>query len=351
MRSLVIMEQGLTVGVQGECLAVMREGETIETVRIEELSEVLLFGGVMLTPSAIATLLAKSVDTVFLSAKGSYRGRLMGPLSKHVELRMAQYDMLRRPEVALALARSIVVGKIQNQRNLMLRAQREHKNEALAAAIGAMRRAAESAVGAQSLDSLRGYEGAASAAYFGSFGLMIRNPAFSFTGRNRRPPRDPVNAMLSFGYTLLSTLMDSLVRRAGLDPMLGVYHQADYGRPSMALDLVEEFRPVIVDSLVLRVVNRREVSSEDFEDPGEEVDAVWTEAPGEKQEQGKPRAVWLGETGRRVFFRAWSRRLHETMLYEGTGEVRSLEDIALHQVYCMARALRGECEYTPFVPR
>jgi CRISPR-associated protein Cas1 len=174
--------------------------------------------------------------------------------------------------------------------------------------------------------------------------------------------------MLSFGYTLLGALMESAVLRVGLDPMVGVFHAPDYGRPSLVLDLIEEFRPVLVDALVLRVLNRREVAPEDFEEFQDEADAM---AAGEEEgeagqaaERACPErverpapspvegAVWLGPTGRRVFFRAWGRRLRETHFYEVRRQTLTLEEIMQQQVYQLARLLGGEeRHYQPFVIR
>jgi len=347
------MEQGLTLAADGELFSVEREGKVIQQVRMLGVDEVLVFGAVSLTPSAIAALLARGIDTVFLTARGRYRGRLMGKPGRNVELRLAQFDRLRTPSMALELARSIVAGKIANQRNLILRSQREQKREDLADAAAMMRRMLRAVESAPDSDVLRGLEGQASAAYFGVFGRCIRNPRFSFRGRTRRPPRDPVNALLSFGYTMLAVGVEAAVLRAGLDPMLGAFHTPDYGRPSLVLDLMEEFRPVMVDPLALRLVNRREVAPEDFEQPPDEVEAAWADGPDAPgKDSGPAPAVWLGESGRHVFFRAWGRRLRETHFYEQRSQTLTLEEIIQQQVYHLARVIRGEQPaYQPFVVR
>lgn len=353
MRSLVLMEQGLALTVEGEQFEIRKADTAIERVRIAEVSEVLVFGNISLTPACISVLLARGIDTIFMTARGRYRGRLAGPAGKNVELRMAQYARSRDEDFRAATARAIVRGKIANQRNLLLRAQRELKLEKLSGAVAGMRRMLEAIENAPDTESVRGFEGQAASLYFGVFGLCIRNPAFSFSKRTRRPPRDPINAMLSFGYTLLNLTMESLVLRAGLDPALGTFHSPEYGRPSLALDLIEEFRPVVVDSLVLRLANRKQVNPEDFEEPPRDEDAIWAdEGEGAETREAGDKAVWLGETGRRVFFREWGRRLRESIFYEPRREVRTLEDIMRYQVYQYASVLRGESGgYTPFIPR
>jgi CRISPR-associated protein Cas1 len=354
MRSLVIMEQGLELGIQGEEFEIRKSGAAIERVRVADISEVLVFGAVALTPACISLLLARGIDTIFLTAKGMYRGRLAGPASKNVELRLAQFSRWQDGAAREMMARAIVRGKIANQRNLLLRSQRELKLDRLASVVADMRRLLDSLESRTGIDTIRGVEGQAAAAYFGALGACIRNPAFSFTRRTRRPPRDPANAMLSFGYTILNLAMESAVARAGLDPMLGSFHSPEFGRPSLSLDLIEEFRPLLVDSLVLRLINRKQVGPEDFENPlGDEEPAWFGEGPEIQTEQPhEPRPVWLAETGRRIFFREWGRRLRESVFYEPRQEVRTMEEIMRFQVYHYARIIKGEeSEYRAFVPR
>lgn len=351
MPALALMEQGLTLSVDGGRFAVDKGGHVIEHVRMGEVDEVLLFGSVTVTPAAVAALLDRGVDTLFLTARGRYRGRLVGRPGRNVAVRVAQFQRLAGPGVALEVARGMVRGKIVNQRQLLLRAQREHRRDDLAAAVAELRRALDAAERAPTVDILRGHEGQASAAYFGAFGRCIRNPEFAFSTRTRRPPRDPVNAMLSFGYTLLATAMESAVLRVGLDPFFGAFHVAEHGRPALVLDLIEEFRPIVVDALALRLVNRREVAPEDFEQPPDEVEAAWA-GDGAGPPADHPPAVWLGDTGRRVFFRAWGRRLHETHVYERRAQTLPLEEILQQQAYHLARVLRGEDPaYQPFMVR
>lgn len=351
MATLTIMEQGLALAVDGELFSIERDGKVVDRVRMADVDEVLLFGAISLTPAAVGTVLRRGIDTVFLTARGRYRGRLVGKPGRNVELRLAQFQRLRDPAASLALARSFVAGKIANQRYVLLRAQREQKSEDFAGAIGRLRRIMRTVEESPDMEVLRGLEGQAGAAYFKVLGRCIRNPQFTFSRRTRRPPRDPANAMLSFGYTLLGIVMESAVLRAGLDPMVGAFHAPDYGRPSLVLDLIEEFRAILVDSLMLRLVNRREIAPEDFEAPDQidplEADDLDGEGPGAAAE-----AVWLGASGRRVFFRAWSRRLRETHFYEARQQTLMLEEILQQQVYHLARVITGEEEsYRAFVVR
>lgn len=353
MRSLTILEQGLEVGIAGGLLEIRRGEEVIQRLRVGELDELLLFGNVQLTPGAVHDLLRRKLDVIFLTPRGEYRGRLDHGLARHVELRIAQYQFFRREERVLPLAAALVTGKLLNQRALLLRIQREQKREDLAEAIGTLRLLADQAAGVESLERLRGLEGRAAALYFDALARGIRNPLFSMRGRTRRPPEDPPNAVLSFGYTLLAARVQSAVLRVGLDPYLGVYHAPGYQRPSLVLDLMEEFRPVVVDSLMLRLLNRRELAPEDFEEPlatDAESSPPWDEeAPSAGS---RPRAVWLGESGRKIFFRGWNSKLHETYFYPLRQARFELEEILRLQVQQLARWLEaGEGCYQPFLIR
>jgi len=158
--------------------------------------------------------------------------------------------------------------------------------------------------------------------------------------------------MLSFGYTLLGTVMEASVLRVGLDPMVGVFHTPEYGRPSLVLDLIEEFRPVVVDTLILRVVNRRQVAPEDFEELHDDAELAAVGEEESEPAESADRAVWLGPTGRRVFFRAWGRRLRETHFYPVRRQTLTLEEIMQQQVYQLARLPGREIqEYQAFVVR
>jgi CRISP-associated protein Cas1 len=264
MHTLAISEQGTSVHADGDTLVVQRGKSVLRRIRAGELEQVLLFGGVEVTRQAMNLLLRREIEMVLLTQDGRFRGRLSGRGSKNVQLRLAQYQRSTDPAFCLGVARTIVAGKLQNQRQILLRAQRRLQDDDLAVAVGNLRVMAQRAAECTDLDVLRGFEGQGAALYFGQFGKLIRIPEFQFTTRSRRPPKDPVNALLSFGYAVLGSLAESDVYRCGLDPMLGFLHQPAYGRPSLMLDLLEEFRPLI-DTLVLRVVNRRQLSVQDFD--------------------------------------------------------------------------------------
>lgn len=353
-RTLALFEQGLRVRRDGERLCVEREGQVLAHARLDELDEVLAFGDVQLTQPALLACLTREVDVQVLTARGEWRGRWVGRPGPRIEARLAQYARLSDRRAALDLARAVVVGKLSNQRNLLLRAQRGRPDPRVARAAAELRLRLGDAAAAESLEALRGVEGLGAAAYFEGLAACLRRPELPMQGRTRRPPRDAPNAVLSFGYTLLLGRVESAILRAGLDPYLGGLHAPRRGQPSLALDLMEELRPVLVDSLMLRLFNRRELAAEDFAAATPARDLL--EDASDEAESGPEasggRGVWLGDTGRRIFFRAWGRRLNESCGYPPQGRALPYHEIVLQQVYHFVRFLLGEDRtYVPFVPR
>lgn len=348
-KTVAITEQGTSLHLSGEVLELRKAGKRAMTIKLAELEQLLLFGQVELTHAATVGLLKRNVDVVFLSREGRFYGRLVTRASRHVDLRLRQYRTLGDESKAFPLAKSIVSAKIKNQRHLLLRAQSSLADERLAEILLRMRHLAEDAVQTQSREELLGIEGAAAQAYFSGFALALRNPLFSFSGRNRRPPRDPVNACLSFGYALLTTLAEGEVAACGLDPLLGAFHQPEFGRPSLALDVIEEFRAPIVDAVVLRLINRRQLVPADFGSPSEALGEDQLAVASEEAQDIK--AVYLLETGRKVFLKEFLRRLREEVFDPRDGVTQDFRGILRGQIYRIARFLRGEGAYEPFVMR
>ena len=396
MHTLAISEQGTSVHADGDTLVVQRGKSVLRRIRAGELEQVLLLGGVEVTRRAMNLLLRREIEMVLLTQNGKFRGRLSGRASKNVQLRLAQYQRSTDPAFCVSVARAIVAGKLQNQRQILLRAQRQLQDNDLAVALGNLRVMGRRAAECADLDVLRGFEGQGAALYFGQFGKLIRNSTFQFTTRNRRPPRDPVNALLSFGYAVLGSIAETEVYRCGLDPMLGFLHQPAYGRPSLMLDLLEEFRPLI-DALVLRVVNRRQVAAKDFDQrtgqslaemladespPGESgqpviqlLDDSLTEptalaetgtgspahdapavSPQPSSFSVQPSAVtlpevgvYLNDMGRKVYLNELFRRLRERLYYPPRDGQLELRDILRQQIYHLARVIEQKDEvYVPF---
>lgn len=374
MRTIVVAEQGTTVRADGKMLVVEQAGQTLKKLRTADVDQLVLMGRVELSSGAIALLARTEIDAVFLTVKGSYRARLVTRTSKNVVLRCRQWERAWDEPFVTELARAIVVGKLTHQRQTLLRAQRERKDDRIADALTRMRLLIDQAKQVGNVDSLRGFEGAGAALYFSQFGKLIRNPEFSFAGRNRRPPRDPVNAALSFSYALLLNTIETETLRCGLDPFRGYFHEPAHGRPSLVLDLMEEFRPLI-DLFVLRLLNRRQLGPSDFDiKTGRSLEAVLADQEDGESEPAEndgedaatadehdapfdggsvpERAVYLGETGRRIVLAAYFKRMRERILYPPRRQRLELRQIAREQCYHLARVIQGEePQYIPFLPR
>ncbi len=263
MPPLYITTQGAKLRYSKRRLTVEKENKQIAAVPAVHVDQVLIFGNVSVTTPALSFLLENGVNTVFLTLRGRYKGRLVGPTGGNSRLRLRQYERVSDPEWALETARAIVTVKLHNTRTLLRRyarrtpspSQGEGRGEGLTAAADQLTGLIARAGRCRTVNSLSGVEGRGAAVYFSAFRHLIQGEEWEFSKRTRRPPRDPVNALLSFGYTVLTHNVESAVRAVGLDPYIGFLHQIAYNRPSLALDLVEEFRCIIVDSVVLRCLN------------------------------------------------------------------------------------------------
>jgi CRISP-associated protein Cas1 len=343
MRVAYITEQGALVYKKGRRLAVARQRETIATLRLAHLDQVILWGHVRITPGALAVLMDHGIDTVFVSVHGRFRGRLVGPASKNILLRWSQFRHAQDPAFGLAVARSIVAAKVHNARTL-LRHRLRHRPEhpVLTDALAQLRVIAHAVPQAPDLDRLRGLEGEAAAVYFRALGASLDDPFFRFERRTRRPPEDPTNALLSLLYTLLLTAVLHACHVVGLDPYLGLFHQMGYGKPSLALDLMEEFRPVLADALAFRLIERRIVRPDDFVSPAE------VPRPESPSESSEPRPVRLTPDGLKKVLQLWEARSQEDVIDPLTGHTLTWRDLILEQTRRMARAFRDEVPYTPF---
>jgi len=258
---LYVQEQGAWLGKSADELTVKFKGNVLTKVRLIDTSQVSLFGNVQVSAQALREITARGISVCHFSYGGWFHGMTVGMAHKNVELRIAQYATAAETQAALPLARSFVVGKIKNCRTL-LRRHLKNDSERLLPSLAEHVQKAEAA---GKMATLLGVEGMAAKLYFSGLASLFKtDEAFHFENRNRRPPRDPVNALLSFVYAILVKELTVALYSVGFDPMLGFYHRPRYGRPSLALDLTEEFRPLIGDSVVLTLINNGEVSPKDF---------------------------------------------------------------------------------------
>jgi CRISPR-associated protein Cas1 len=332
LNTLFVTTQGAYLAQEGETVVVRREQEILLRLPIHTLSGIVCFGRVSVSPPLMGLCAERQVLISFLSETGRFLGRVSGPVAGNVLLRRRQYRLADEPQQAAVIARAIVVAKVANCRNVLLRANRELPRrcpelegaaETLAQILDRLERTE------LDLDSLRGMEGEAARKYFEVFDRLIVNPdGFHFRGRSRRPPLDPVNALLSFVYTLLVHDVTSALESNGLDPYVGFLHADRPGRPGLALDLMEEFRPILADRLVLSLINRRQVRAGGFQ----------------TTESG---AVLMDEATRREVLAAWQKRKQEEVQHPFIGESAPLGLFPHLQALLLARHLRGDLDAYP----
>jgi CRISPR-associated endonuclease Cas1/CRISPR-associated protein Cas4 len=327
---LIVQSQRARISKEGETLKIADEEQGDTTVRLIDVSDLVLFGNAHITTPALATLLERDIPVTFLSHGGWFRGIAHGLGHRNVELRTAQYRQSFDEAFCLRFARDLMAAKIANQRTILRRNGRDDPDRALA--LDRLSAARKTSGRAASLGELLGFEGDAAAVYFRAFARLLSPPKaeadampFQFDTRNRRPPMDPVNAMLSRHFTVA-------LASVGLDPYRGFYHAPRYGRPALALDMMEPFRPIIADSVVLSVVNTGEIG------PGDFVVATTGTA--------------LTTAGRRRFVEAFERRLSQETTHPLFGYRVSMRRLLLVQGRLLSRYLLGELPTFPhLLPR
>ena len=263
MTVVYLTTPGSVVRRRGDRLQVWSGERKIADLKLFDLERLVLMGPVQLTTQAIGLLLDKGIDVSFLTVKGRVRGALVSGQSRNVFLRLAQFDRWKDESFRLALAGELVVSKLQAQRRLVSRHARNHPGVLDADAPERLERLVAGLADAQSLDELRGFEGAGAAVYYRQFGRMLTS--MDFPGRKKHPSTDPANALLSLGYVLLTNELAGLLEAEGFDPFIGFFHGIRYGRRSLPLDVVEVFRQPVIDRLTLRLLNLRQFTAEDFE--------------------------------------------------------------------------------------
>lgn len=261
---LYVCEQGTMLRKSGQRIIAARDRKVLQDIPVERLDRVWLYGNVQLTSQAAALLMEAGVDVVFLSYRGKMRGHLRGMISKNIFLRLAQYKKWQNREFKRDFACSVVKRKLGNMRILLLRFQRNHPEVDFSETIDMLAdKTYQLDKKEYTANQLMGVEGSCSRLYFQAFAKMLRQD-LGFTGRNRRPPKDPVNALLSLLYTMLSSEIACVLEASSFDPYLGFYHGLRYGRVSLALDIVEEFRQPLVDNYIITLVNKRVFQEGDF---------------------------------------------------------------------------------------
>lgn len=332
LNTLYIQTQGAYLRLEGDTLRIEQEKSVVRQIPLHHLGGLALFGNVLLSPFLLHRCAQDGRELAWFSESGRFQGRLAGPISGNVLLRRAQHQALESSSSSLYLAQRFVEAKLRNTRSVLQRAVRERgETETLVQALYEHESALRHLPLARTVDEVRGLEGNAASSYFAAFGDLLLSGEFRFDGRNKRPPRDPVNALLGFMYALLTTQCTAALEGVGLDPQVGFLHALRPGRNALALDLIEEFRAWWADRLVLSLLNRKQLAPKHFE-----------ERPGG--------AVMLNEEGRKAVIVAFQTRRQETVQHPLFKEPVAVGLLPHIQARLLARYLRGDLpEYPAFV--
>jgi CRISPR-associated protein Cas1 len=311
-------------------LVVSVKGEELRKLPGQQVRAIYLYGAVQLTAQAIETCLELGINVAYFSPAGRFLGMLQNLPASGVDARRGQYRLFEQPGIRLNLAREIIRAKIHNQRVMLMR-NGEPPEQALQLLAGFR----DATASASNVTELLGIEGSAAALYFEQFESMLKQRddwTFDWRGRNRRPPRDPVNALLSLGYSMLAKELTGVIHAVGLDPFLGFMHQPRYGRPALALDLMEEFRPLIADSVAISLINRTELGPENF--------------------IRSANGTFLNDRGRKVFWEGWFRRLDAEVTHPEFNYKMAYRRMLEVQARQLWRFVRGEASgYHGFTTR
>jgi CRISPR-associated protein Cas1 len=337
LNTLYVTSEGAYLSREGETVVVRLEHETKLRVPIHTLGGIVCFGQVSCSPPLLGLCGERNVTVSFLSERGRFLARMHGPVSGNVLLRRAQYRKADDLAQSAEVARAVVIAKVANCRTVLLRVLRDQAElpgtDAVNQAVRFLARKLDDLKNPGDLDAVRGHEGIAARAYFDVFDHLIvaQKEDFRFQGRNRRPPLDNINASLSFLYTLLVYDVSSALEAVGLDPAVGYLHRDRPGRPGLALDLMEEFRPFLADRLALSLINRKQVKGSEFQ----------------KTESG---AVLMNDNARKTVLVAYQKRKQEEILHPFLGEKIAVGLVPHVQAMLLARYLRGDLDgYPPFI--
>jgi CRISPR-associated protein Cas1 len=329
MSTVYIIEQWATLHRSDQHLVVMKGEQKIKQLPLFHIDSLLIYGEVQLTSKARTLLLTEGIETGFFSLHGKYYGRLQPFKSKNVLLRVAQYERFHDQNFKLEFSRTIIKAKLRNARSLIMRYQRNYPEQSFACEIELIEQNLKKLEQANTINSIMGLEGSGTAAYFRAFGQMFRRD-LAFTTRTRRPPKDPVNAVLSLGYTLITNEIFHLLEAIGFDPYLGFMHTIDYGRASLALDLVEEFRQPLIDRFTLNLFNNQILKETDF-----------------RPVEGE--GIYLKEEALKTYFKMYALRLQEKFQPDKNDAAETtFRELVRRQLDRLSKTLLFNEPYQPF---
>ena len=336
LNTLYVTSEDSYLSLDGENVVIFNQTQEMGRIPLHNLEAIVSFGYRGASPALMGGCAGRNISLCFLTPQGKFLARITGSVKGNVILRKRQYEASIDSDISLGIARNCILGKVYNSRWVLERATRDHglqvDVEQMKRASGFLKDSLGYIEACTDMAQLRGYEGEAASVYFGVFNQMIlqQKKDFAFSGRNKRPPLDNVNAMLSFVYTLLTGMVASALETVGLDPYVGFMHADRPGRVSLALDLIEELRPVLADRFVLALINRKMITGKDFT----------------KKEDG---AVLMSDKARKNLLTEWQNRKKDVITHPYLGEKVEWGMIPFVQAMLMARFLRGDIdEYPPF---
>lgn len=336
LNTLYVMGKNRYLSLDGENVVVLEQQQEIGRVPLHNLQEIITFGYTGASPALMGACAERNIGLSFMTANGRFLARVSGEIKGNVILRKTQYRISENEEESLKIARNFITGKVYNARWVLERAVRDYPmrvdGEKLRQKSVYLKNSLKNIQACDTASELLGLEGEAASVYFSVFGELIlqQKETFYFRGRNKRPPLDNVNAMLSFAYSLLAGMCAAALEAVGLDPYVGFYHKDRPGRISLALDMMEEFRSIMADRFVLTLINKRIVKADYFT----------------KKESG---AVILNEDGRKLFLRAWQEKKQEIITHPFLKEKVEWGMVPYVQAMLLARYLRGDLDqYPPF---
>ena len=336
LNTLYVTSQDSYLSLDGENVVILDKEQEIGRIPLHNLEAIVSFGYRGASPALMGGCASRNISLCFLSPQGKFLARVTGSVKGNVVLRKKQYEMSMEPNTAIGIARNCILGKVYNSRWILERAVRDHGMQVDVQKVGQasdfLKKSLTNIEVCMDTAQLRGFEGEAASIYFGVFNELIlqQKKDFIFNGRNKRPPMDNVNAMLSFVYTLLTNMTASALETVGLDPYVGFMHTDRPGRASLALDMIEELRPVLADRFVLTLINKKMITKKDFS----------------KKEDG---AVLINDTARRNLLTEWQNKKKEVITHPYLGEKVEWGMVPFVQAMLLARYLRGDIdEYPPF---
>ncbi|GAA6622219.1 CRISPR-associated endonuclease Cas1 [Scytonema sp. NUACC26] len=331
MAAIYLIEQGTSIYKDYQRFVIHVSEKPKLEIPIREVEQIMIFGNIQLSTPVINACLQEKIAVLFLNQSGQYHGHLASEESTNLDNHLVQMERRNNNEFQFYVSKAIVYGKLINSKQLLMRFNRRRKIAAVEKAIYGISQDIDSLNLVDDLDSLRGYEGITAARYFPAFGELITNPHFEFSIRNRQPPTDPINSLLSFGYTLLFNNVLSFIIAEGLSPYIGNFHYGERQKPYLAFDLMEEFRSVIVDSLVLKIVNNVVFKTQDFD--------ILSSTGG----------VYLNQSSRRIFLKQFEARMNEETSHPDLQSQVTYRHAIQLQVRRYKRHLLSEIPYEAFL--